>query len=140
MVFLRSFFFLIITILKAEIFEKKIKMIPTKKISAGLITALILSGCGSGSKNLPASTSEPAVTAEKTTMENPLLQEWEGPYGGVPAFDKMKLTDLQPAMEQGMAEHLKEIMAIAANPVPATFENTIQAMQQSGKDLDRAFT
>ncbi|NJW51343.1 M3 family metallopeptidase [Salinimicrobium oceani] len=114
-------------------------MIPTKKISLGLIAAMTLAGCGSGSTN---TSQDPDITIsdEKTSMENILLQEWKGPYGGVPAFDEMKLEDLQPAMEQGMAQHLQEIIAIAANPAPPTFENTILAMQKSGEELDRAFT
>ncbi len=50
------------------------------------------------------------------------------------------LEDLQPAMEQGMAHHLQEILMIATNPSPPTFENTILAMQKSGEELNRAFT
>lgn len=86
----------------------------------------------------------PAVTAQtdgSTAVDaNPLLQEWTGPYGGVPAFDRMDLVDLEPAIEAGMAAHLAEIDAIARNAEPPTFENTIVAMERSGKPLDRAFT
>lgn len=71
---------------------------------------------------------------------NPLLAEWSGPYGGVPAFDKMDLADVEPALEQGMAEQLREIEAIAGNPAPPTFENTIEAMERAGRTLSRAFT
>ena len=35
---------------------------------------------------------------------NVLLQEWTGPYGGIPAFDKMQVADIQSAVEQGMKE------------------------------------
>ena len=41
--------------------------------------------------------------------ENILLQEWEGPYQGVPAFDKMTVADIKPAMERAMEINLKEI-------------------------------
>ncbi|TVZ27673.1 peptidyl-dipeptidase Dcp [Gillisia sp. Hel_I_86] len=75
-----------------------------------------------------------------TNSENILLSKWTGPYSGVPAFDKMELSKLQPAIEVGMEMHLKEIQKIASNPDPATFENTIAAMERSGKELDRAFT
>jgi peptidyl-dipeptidase Dcp len=115
-------------------------MIPTKKISLGLITAAIISACGPGSSTAPATPSDPNETVQKTTMKNDLLQEWTGPYGGVPRFDEMKLEDLKPALEQGMASHLQEVLMISANPAPPTFENTILAMQQSGEALDRAFT
>ena len=49
------------------------------------------------------------------TMEtnNVLLSEWIGPYGGVPAFDKMNIEDIKSAFEFGMSEKLKEIDAIA---------------------------
>ena len=73
-------------------------------------------------------------------MENDLLKEWTGPYGGVPAFDEMDLQELKPAIEKGMEMHLQEIEKIANNPAPPTFENTILAMESSGKPLDRAFT
>ncbi|GAB2771173.1 M3 family metallopeptidase [Actinomadura fibrosa] len=73
-------------------------------------------------------------------MENDLLKEWTGPYGGVPAFDEMDLVELRPAMEKGMALHLEEIEQIANNPEPPTFENTILAYEKSGEPLERAFT
>ena len=69
---------------------------------------------------------------------NVLLAEWTGPYGGVPAFDQMDLGDLKPALEEGMAMHLEEIEAIASNPEPPTFENTIAAMEGAGRELKRA--
>ena len=69
-----------------------------------------------------------------------LLAEWTGPYGGVPAFDKMALDDLKPALETGMERSLADIDAIANSTEPPTFENTIVAMEGSGRDLDRVFT
>lgn len=71
--------------------------------------------------------------------DNILLQEWEGPYGGVPAFDKMNLSDVTPAIEKGMEWKLAEIDEIANNSEAATFENTIVAMERSGQALSRAF-
>lgn len=70
---------------------------------------------------------------------NTLLKEWTGPYDGVPAFDEMKVSDVKEAVEKGMKLGLKDIEAIANNPEPATFENTIVAMERSGKVLDRVF-
>ncbi len=54
-----------------------------------------------------------------------------------PPFDKIKDADYQPAMEAGMAEERKEVQAIADNPAPPTFENTIVAMEKSGQLLER---
>ena len=75
-----------------------------------------------------------------TTSENMLLSKWNGPYNGVPSFDQMELSLLQPAIEKGMEMHLEEIQRIADDPAPATFENTIAKMEEAGKPLDRAFT
>jgi peptidyl-dipeptidase Dcp len=69
---------------------------------------------------------------------NILLQEFTGPYGGVPAFDKMKVEDVKYAMETGMEMSLKDIEAIANNTEAPTFENTIEAMERAGQELDRA--
>lgn len=77
---------------------------------------------------------------EQAMGDNILLAEWTGPYGGVPAFDKMKVEDVKPAMEKAMELHLAEIDAIAENSDPPTFENTIVAMEKSGEVLDRVFT
>lgn len=79
-------------------------------------------------------------TNKSTKTENPLLQQWTGSYQGVPAFDKMDVSDLKPAMEKAMARHLEEINTISTHPNPATFENTIEALERSGKAIDRVFT
>lgn len=81
-----------------------------------------------------------SCTNSTTDQDNILLQEWTGPYGGVPAFDKMEVADIQSAVEYGMEENLKEIEAIANNEAAPTFENTIEAMERSGAYLDRVFS
>ncbi len=80
-----------------------------------------------------------AVTA-LLAASNPLTTPWTGPFGGVPPFEKVKLEDIKPALEAGMAEQLAEIDRIAANPAAPTFENTIAAMERSGRLLDRVGT
>ncbi|MEP0175391.1 MAG: M3 family metallopeptidase [Paraglaciecola sp.] len=87
-----------------------------------------------------------SACSEKTTVkvappkdDNPLLAEFSGPYGGVPAFDKMDLSYLKPALEQGMALNLTEIDAIVNNPAPATFANTIVPLEKAGSELSRVF-
>src|SRR5262245_46949795 len=87
---------------------------------------------------VPAPTFDTATQQQLAT--NPLLAEWTGKYGGQPAFDKMDLAQLKPALEAGMAAHLAEIDAIANNPAKATFANTIEAMEKAGEALDRAQT
>ena len=85
----------------------------------------------------PPVLADAAVTPQ---TDNPLLAEWTGPYGGVPAFDRMDLADLEPAVDAGIAAHLAEIEAIAQDPAPPTFENTVVAMEKAGRDVDRVFT
>ncbi|MEO0549947.1 MAG: M3 family metallopeptidase [Pseudomonadota bacterium] len=113
---------------------------------AGIIA---LAGCSTVVPDTPApgETTEPVIEAttdmiepDSMSAENPLLQEWSGPYGGVPAFDKMSLGDLKAALEIGMSKELAEVEAITADPGAPTFENTILALQKSGADLDRVFT
>jgi peptidyl-dipeptidase Dcp len=66
-----------------------------------------------------------------------LLAPWTGPYGGVPPFDRVQVSDLQPALEAGMALQLAEIDRIANDPAAPTFDNTIAAMERTGRALDR---
>ncbi|WP_182875381.1 M3 family metallopeptidase [Microbispora sp. H10670] len=71
-----------------------------------------------------------------TSAANPFLSPSDLPYG-LPPFEEIREEHYAPAFEQGMAEHLAEVEAIAANPEPPTFENTIEAMERSGGLLDR---
>lgn len=57
-----------------------------------------------------------------------------------PQFDRITDADFGPAFDAGMAQQLKEIQAIADNPAKPTFDNTIVAMEKSGRTLDRATT
>lgn len=67
-----------------------------------------------------------------------LLEPWTGPQGGVPPFDKAKVEDFKPALAAGIEANRAEIAAIAGNPDPPTFENTIAALEDSGRSLHRA--
>ena len=71
---------------------------------------------------------------------NPLLSHWEGPYGGVPPFDRVKVEYFKPALEAAMAENLAEIDKIAKDPAAPTFQNTIVAMERAGSTFDRVTT
>ena len=85
--------------------------------------------------SLPAAEESPSPAAAPMT-DNPLLKESSLDFH-YPPFDKIKNEHFAPAYEQGMAQHLKEIQAIASNPEPPTFENTIVAMEKTGELLDR---
>jgi peptidyl-dipeptidase Dcp len=68
---------------------------------------------------------------------NPFYAASSLPFSA-PPFDKIRDEDYQPAIEAGMAQQLAEIRAIADNPASATFENTLIAMERSGRLLARA--
>jgi peptidyl-dipeptidase Dcp len=70
---------------------------------------------------------------EYTTM-NPFFQAYNTPFN-VPPFDKIKNEHFKPAILEGIAKHQAEIDTIANNPQPATFENTILAMENAGELL-----
>lgn len=70
-------------------------------------------------------------------MTNPLLAEWAGPYGGVPRLADVKVTDFEPALAAAMSAQHAAVEEIANNPAPPTFENTLAAMERSGRQLDR---
>ncbi len=107
----------------------------TKHLILPFITALALVSCD---QQVETTTTTTTTTTSTPMVENILLQEWEGPYGGVPAFDKMKIEDVKAAMIQGMEMELKDIDAIANNTDAPTFENTIEEMERSGEALERA--
>ena len=71
---------------------------------------------------------------------NPLLEPWGGPHGGVPPFDRIKVSDFKPALEAGMKENLEEVDRIANNAASPDFSNTIEALERSGRTLSRVST
>ncbi len=70
-------------------------------------------------------------------IDNPLLKESTLPYH-LPPFDQIKDQHFVPAMEAGMRDQLKEVDAVANNPEKPTFENTVVALERTGRLLDRA--
>ena len=75
-------------------------------------------------------------TPKVTMIENPLLAEWNTPFG-VPPFDKIKSEDYVPAFKEAVKLHKEEIDAILANTETPTFKNTIEAIEKSGELLKR---
>ncbi len=75
---------------------------------------------------------------ENTTM-NPFFQAYNTPFN-VPPFDKIKNEHFKPAILEGISKHQAEIDAIANNTQPATFDNTILAMENAGELLSNVNT
>ena len=69
-------------------------------------------------------------------QQNPLLTDWTGPFG-LPPFDSITPAHFRPAFDTALARHRGEIDAIAAAPEPPSFDNTIVALEKSGRALDR---
>jgi peptidyl-dipeptidase Dcp len=68
----------------------------------------------------------------------PLLAPWTGPYGGVPPFNKIKVKDFKPALLKGMDLTRADIKTLTDSTEAATFENTIAALEDSGRSFSRA--
>ncbi len=74
--------------------------------------------------------------AEPNPGTNPFFTEWTTPFGMAP-FDKIEPAHFVPAFEAGIAERKKEIEAIVSNPEPATFANTVEALENGGLALSK---
>ena len=117
--------------------------------TVALLTAI--AGCATSSGTTVTTAPEPGVSPADTTgvttllapaapaagVDNPLIAEWSGPYGGVPALDRVEVRHFRPALEAGMAAYMADVERIAGNPEPPTFQNTIVAMERAGALLNR---
>ncbi len=72
----------------------------------------------------------------QTATANPLLQPWDTPHG-LPPFDRIRPEHFEPALREAMRQHREELAAIAANPEPPSFDNTLAAFDRSGRLLNR---
>ncbi|MCD7815672.1 MAG: peptidase M3, partial [Bacteroides sp.] len=77
-----------------------------------------------------------ACSQQPTESENPFFSEFQSPYGS-PDFDRIQLTDYEPAFLKGIEQQNQEIKAIVENPEAPAFENTIVALDNSGEILNR---
>ncbi len=74
------------------------------------------------------------------TAEPALLNEWTGPYDGVPAWDKVKVADFPAAFQAAMKASKAEFEAMLEKPEAITFDNTITASELSGEKIGRLFS
>ncbi|MFI4913661.1 MAG: M3 family metallopeptidase [Steroidobacterales bacterium] len=99
--------------------------------------ALALLAAASGTAASGASAS--AADAGVLSADNPFAQPSSLPFQ-LPPFDRIRATDYRPAFLAGMAGQRAEIDAIAHDPEPPTFSNTIVALERSGRLLERVTT
>ena len=69
-----------------------------------------------------------------------MLAAWNGPRGGAPPFADVQVADFTAAIENAMGEKRREVAAITAEAAPPTFANTIAALEDAGRALDRVLT
>jgi peptidyl-dipeptidase Dcp len=101
-----------------------------------LASALLLGACAHDPQD-PQPKTEPMVDSSTPTVEqNPLLRASTLPYGA-PDYAAVDLTHFGPAFERAMQDQAAEIAAIANDPEPPTFANTIVALERSGQSLSR---
>ncbi|HVK82032.1 MAG TPA: M3 family metallopeptidase [Verrucomicrobiae bacterium] len=111
------------------------------------VSAPALSACATAGSQISAEAvaAHQAAQAEVSRLtaqadQDPLLKPWSGPHGGVPPWDQARVELIAPALELGLALQEAEVQVIATNPEAPTFDNTIAAMQDSGRHVDRAST
>jgi len=111
-------------------------------VSAPALSACATAGSQISAEAAAAHQAAQTEVARLTAQANqdPLLKPWTGPHGGVPPWDQARVELLAPALELGLALQEAEVQAIATNPAAPTFDNTIAAMQDAGRHIDRATT
>ena len=108
---------------------------------------LALSACASN--GMPVSGGTPTATLQADaavarallpaqTPRAELLQPWTGPYEGVPPWDRVTPAKLKEALLEAIELRRAEYAAIANNPEPPTFANTMVAQQMAGQPMQRA--
>jgi peptidyl-dipeptidase Dcp len=101
----------------------------------GEYLGLIAAACATGAL-AAGGTANPAAARTSAMTDNPFAQPSTLPFE-YPPFDRIGDDAYLPAFEAGMREQLREVAAIAHNPAPPTFANTIVALERSGQLLDR---
>ena len=68
--------------------------------------------------------------------ENPFFESWTTPFG-IPPFDRIRAYHFPPAFDCGMQEQIAEIAVIAGVAAPPNFADTIEALERSGRLIER---
>jgi peptidyl-dipeptidase Dcp len=112
-----------------------------KSVLLASAAALALGGCATmeqqsamGSAEAPESS---AATANVAVPDNVLLADWTGPYDGVPPWDKVQPAQFSEAFQFAIEERRREVQAIANSRAAPTFANTVEALERTGRRLDR---
>ncbi|MDQ3265399.1 MAG: M3 family metallopeptidase [Myxococcota bacterium] len=110
---------------------------------AGAAAAALLA-CATTPEERPAAMSTPQppapAAAPAAQPSNPLLADWTGRYGGVPAFDQAKVEDFKPALLASIETFRGELAKIANDPAAPTFENTLAGLEDAGRQFTNVVT
>jgi peptidyl-dipeptidase Dcp len=101
-------------------------------------SAALLWGCSEKAEQAGETVEEGEAAPVVAVVEdnNPLLMEWDTPYG-IPPFAEIQDENYKPAFDRGIEELRVDIRMIRDNPQPPTFENTIEALELAGPALTR---
>ncbi|ATW02561.1 M3 family metallopeptidase [Sphingorhabdus sp. YGSMI21] len=120
--------------------------ISTRKIFLGVSSAALIGATPAladdhGKKMTTAELNKMSAMQSAPTdiSGNSVLQPWTGPYDGVPAWDKIQVSDFPAAFQATMDKVKAEVVAIRDNPAPATFENFTLPMELAGNDANELF-
>jgi len=100
------------------------------------VCALVVTSAEAATK--PAGKARPAPAAAAMSGPGSVFARPSPLFLQAPQWDRIKDSDYKPALEEGMARQRAEVEKIADNPAPPTFENTIVALERTGRMLDRA--
>src|SRR5260370_27028418 len=76
------------------------------------------------------------MAQKRGMIENPFFESWNTPFG-MPPFDRIRPKHFPPAFDRGMQEQIAEIAAIAGSAAAPSFADTIEALERSGRLLER---
>ncbi len=114
----------------------------THRLVLAAAISLALAACSSqetdtvNTSAASSATQSSAAAPAEAAATNPFFAPSSLPFQA-PDFNAITDADYLPAFEEGMRQHLAEIAAITANPEPASFDNTLLPLEQSGAILDR---
>ena len=108
-------------------------------IATTIASALLLSACSENKSETQTMAKESAAQVQDVNASNVLFKPSPLQYMA-PEFDKFGTKDYEAVFDAGIAEHTAQIQAIANNPEPATFKNTLVEMELSGELLNRVST
>ncbi|MFN3192185.1 MAG: M3 family metallopeptidase [Aureliella sp.] len=106
-------------------------MLRVNSLLVVLSLSTIISAC------VPQVSSICTAQESNKAMESDLIKPWAGPYGGVPPWNRVRVEEFVSSFQFAIDQHNREIDTIVDNEAPASFENTVIALEQAGQTLNR---